>query len=507
MDDIQELKRLEQELKIKEGLPHLFGINPYQWQKDYLETDNRDSFICAANQIGKSSIQIIKAIHWATEPSLWSRFWVGKPRAFWYLYPSLKMASDEFKEKWVKEFLPRNGFENDAQYGYKIDVRQKMIHSIDFNTGVTIYFKSYSQDAADLQAGTVAAVFCDEELPYSLYPELQARLRSTRGYFSMVFTATLGQDEWRCTIEGRGKEEKFVGAFKRQVSMYDCQKFHDGQSSKWTTQRIAEEIKRCATEVEVQRRIRGRFVVEGGLIYSGFVRRRNVVEKTHKLPREWHIYAGVDIGSGGEHGHPAAIVFVAVSPKFNNARVFKAWRGDGVTTTAMDIVKKYQRMKGNMTITGAYYDWASADFYTVATRIGEAFSKADKKKEAGRDIMNTLFKNRMLKIYDEGDELRKLVNELVSLKLNKSKTNAKDDLCDALKYACASVPWDFSNLPSPPKSHGKPRILPDKREMLRMRQLAGERTQDIEAQMKTFVDEDDSGFWEDYINFDTEEYE
>ena len=81
---------------------------------------------------------------------------------------------------------------------------------------ITIYFKTYSQNVTDLQAGTVSFIFCDEELPISLFPELSARLIATDGYFSMVFTATLGQEYWRLTMEPdeeNGEIEKHPDAF------------------------------------------------------------------------------------------------------------------------------------------------------------------------------------------------------------------------------------------------------------------------------------------------------
>ena len=202
---MKNLLKLEREIKLKEGLPHLFGWKNYQWQQEFLDSTNRDNFLCAANQIGKSTIQIRKAIRWATEPELWPKLWQSRPTQFWYFYPSLKLATNEYIEKWKKEILPRNGYENDERYGWKEDIRQKVIHSIRFNSGVTIYFCSYAQNETDLQAATVYAMFCDEELPESLWPELQARLRATRGHYHQAFTATLGQEIWRATIEEKGK--------------------------------------------------------------------------------------------------------------------------------------------------------------------------------------------------------------------------------------------------------------------------------------------------------------
>jgi hypothetical protein len=482
----KEIADLEREVEIKEGLPHLFGWNWYKWQHEFFHSTNRDNFICSSNQCGKSTIQISKAIHWATETELWPKLWHSKPSQFWYLYPSLKLATNEFNEKWVKEILPRNGYEKSKKYGWTADIRQKTIHNIKFNSGVTIYFCSYAQDEADLQASTCYAIFGDEELPEDILPELQARIRATRGYFHMVFTATLGQEIWRRTMEEKGQYEKFPSAFKRQVSLYDCQRYMDGKTSQWTDERILEEIRRCGTKQEVDRRIFGKFVVSGGLKYPAFDRSRHVKEKHMLNFNEWRIYSAVDVGSGGEKGHPAAIVFLAVNPTYTSGRVFRCWRGDGVQTTASDILTKYQEMKGKQIVTQQIYDWASKDFQIISARMGEPFMPAEKSHEIGENIVNTLFRNDMLFIYDD-EESRKLVNELIGLKNNVAKNLQNDHLVDSLRYVCASIPWDFSCINAKKTEQKVEFKIIDERDLFRLKQLTTKKTSnEIEEEQEYF---------------------
>lgn len=464
----------------------MFGWNWYQWQLDFFHSVNRDNFICCANQTGKSTIQICKAIHWATEKELWPKLWHSKPTTFWYLYPSLKLATNEFNEKWVKEILPRNGYEKSVKYGWTADIRQKTIHNIKFNSGITIYFCSYAQNESDLQASTCYAVFLDEEAPAELLPEIQARIRATRGYFHMVFTATLGQEIWRKTMEEKGSNEKFPNAFKCQISLYDCQRYADGKLSQWTDDRIMEEIRRCGTKQEVDRRIFGKFVISEGLKYPAFDRSRHVKEKHMLNFDSWRIYSAVDVGSGGERGHPAAIVFIGVDPTYTKGRVFKCWRGDGIQTTASDILTKYQELKGKMIPVQQIYDWASKDFQIIATRMGEPFSPAEKSHEIGENILNTLFRNDMLLIYDD-DESRKLVNELIGLRNNVAKNNQDDNMVDALRYACASIPWDFSCINAITEKKEPEFKLIDERDMFRLKQLTSKKTStEIEEDMDYF---------------------
>jgi hypothetical protein len=286
------------------------------------------------------------------------------------------------------------------------------------------------------------------------------RLSATDGYFHMVFTATLGQDEWRRAMEidslGEDEEEFLPQAHKKCVSLYESQEYEDGSPSHWTDEKIKQVIAKCANHDEVLRRVYGRFVLsKESRKYPTFDYKRHMKEK-HHVPKTWLIYGGVDVGSGNvkkfahskeASGHPAAVVFVAVNPNFREGRVFLAWRGDGIITTAGDVVIKYKELveENKLQINAQVYDWNAADFYTIATRMGIGFDKADKDHDRGEEILNTLFKNNMLFLYRD-DETEKLAKELTTLKKTTRKDNAKDDLTDALRYVCAKIPWDFTAL-------------------------------------------------------------
>jgi hypothetical protein len=442
-DKLKKLKLLEKKKEVMDGLPHLYGMNWYTWAKNFFDSAVHYNFLCAANQISKSSTQMRKCVDWGTDVQKWPRLWRRRPTQFWYLYPTREVATIEFEKKWVEEWLPKAKFKDHPQYGWKPEYKNKFIWALHFNSGVSVYFKTYATDVSHLQSGSCDAIFADEELPFDLFPELNMRLAATQGYFHMVFTATLGQEEWRRTIEEIGQPgELFKGAFKQQVSMYDCLKYADGSPSHWTEERINELKNNCGTQNEVLRRIYGRFVVDQGLKYPSFDRFRNV-KPVEKIDPTWLVYAGIDIGSGGEKGHPAAITFVAVRPDFKKARVVRGWRGDGVQTTSTDVFLKYLELKHSLNVTAAFYDWASADFAMVANRNGVPVMKAEKNHETGERIMNVLFKNDILSI-DDNDDLRPLVQELATLQKDGPKNKAKDDFADSCRYAVTSIPWDFS---------------------------------------------------------------
>lgn len=450
-EKLRMIKEAERLLSLRDGLPHLYGQKFYPWAKRVWDSTNREIFVCSANQVGKSSIAIRRNIRLATDPTLWPIYWPSlpqgtKPNLFWYFYPTIPVAHTEFETKWEPLFLPRNEFRKHPLYGWEPEYDKGYISKIRFNSGVQIQFKAYSQKVKDLQTATVYHVTSDEELPIDFLPEVKARLNSTDGSFLMVFTATLGQLYWQQTMEpANAHDEKHKDALKIQVSLFDSQTYDDGTPSLWTPQKIKNAIANCPTEAEIQRRVYGRFVKASGLMFEAFSIEKNMIDR-HEIPKDWSIFSGVDIGSGGQSGHPAAITFIAVSPDFKQGRVFRGWRGDNIPTTASDILDKYRELRKDLIMTSQVYDHAAKDFFTVASRLGESFHPADKSREAGIGLLNTLFKMRMLKIFRDDPELEKLVQELCALGVDTPKRKALDDFIDSLRYTAHSVPWTFDGI-------------------------------------------------------------
>ncbi len=425
------------------NLPFLHGWKWYQWAYEFYTSTNKINLLCAANQISKSSTQIRKCINWATDKNLWPSLWRQPPVQFWYLYPTQKQVNAEFATKWSL-FLPRGEMQDDPYYGYTVEKSKKDIVAIHFNSGVHVYFKTYAQSQSALQSGTCDAIFCDEELPVELYEELMFRISSSDGYFHMVFTATTGQDFWRRAMEPeQDDDEALPDAFKQTVSLYQAMEYMDGSKSHWTLERIKTVEARCSTHQEVLKRVFGKFIVIGGRKYESFDMKRHKKPK-HPIPKSWLIYEGADTGGGG-NSHKAAICFIAVAPDFRQGRVFLGWRGDQGDTTAGDVFLKHRELveAHKLEVSQKWFDWADKDFGVIATRAGDPFEPAEKSHEIGVPIVNTLFKNDMLYIYED-EELVKLCSELSTIKAKENKRTAKDDFADALRYGVAKIPWDWT---------------------------------------------------------------
>lgn len=423
---------------------------------------------------GKSLIQTRKMIEWCGNRTVWPELW---PRSdmfqHWYFYPNYDTIVREFETKW-KKLMPGPRLQNDARSTWRwkeIKEKGKLI-GISWGYGTQtfpMYFLSYSQDLSGQQASSVNYIALDEEAPVFRFPEYQVRLRATHGYFSMVFTATLGQDEWRRTMEPEEDEEElFPLAEKSQISMYDCMTFDDGTPGMFTEEDIKQEIAKCIDENEVRRRVFGRFVPSGKLYVPNYQTKKHL-RKPHIIPSSWRVYSGIDSGSGGDKAHPAAMVFLAVSPDYTTGRFFIGWKGDKkMKTTSGDILQKHKSLieEHKLKITSTVYDYGDADLAILAERDGGYFIKADKSRDKGWQTMDTLFGVGALAIYAT-PELRELGVELSRLTRKEDGTErrgsnkVKDDLADAARYVVMSVPWDWKKILASSKLKEPVDELPD----------------------------------------------
>lgn len=451
----RQLELLKLKVKQEKDLPHIY-FPMYKWQREIHESTNRVNLLTAANQIGKSSALIRRAIANCTDPARWQKMWGlkgdKKPAQFWYFYPDSNTVEKEIDTKWKPEWLPRGTMESHPQYGWRLKKKNGIYTSCEFNAGPIIYFQMYTKSLASVQAGSVYEILADEELPMEFYSELMFRLTATSGIFTSGFTPTLNQFFWKQAME---TTKVLPSAKKLTVSMYDCLKYEDGTPSKHITLekiKLAEE--RCKNETERQRRIFGKFVTEEGRSYYAFDYDKNVCAP-YSI-EGWDIYAAVDYGSGDDpsmqkktksaKNHPSAITFIAVRPDFRKGAIFKSWRGDHEKTTAGDVFNKYQELARGLRITKRCYDPGAPDFGTTAERNSTPFEKANKSRDLGEDLLNTLFKYNMLDIFDDDPENLKLASELMTLMISKQTSDHKkdDDLTDSARYNVMQIPWDLS---------------------------------------------------------------
>lgn len=427
----------------------------YPWQRELLLCRKLLRMLTAANQVGKSTTLILLCINMATRQDLWP-YWFPKrkPRTFMYLLPESKLATVEFEEKWVKLYLSRGEMKDDPRYGWRAQYGDKgQIEALLFNTGVTVLFRTYSQHPKTLQAVTLDKVFLDEEPPEAHYNELMVRTQSAAaqglGYVTLGFTATLGQEYLYKCMEMQGTaHETFVGAWKKQISAYDCLYYCDGSPSEiWSIPYIEQQKKKYVSQKEIDRRIMGRFVKDTGLIFQEFELQKNTEPHGTIVVDSWRSYIGIDYGSGGEYGHSSSIVHLKVDPTYSKARVVAVWSSKKKRMTQSDLLLKYKELAAGMGPHLAFADWGAVDLFTLAAREGVRLEKAEKSHEIGINLLNTLFQQEQLKIWTGGvGDAAFLIQELQTVSEDKPKRKRVDDCSDALRYAISLCPMRLTAL-------------------------------------------------------------
>lgn len=429
--------------------PYVY-MTHYPWSRPLIKDRSQNIFITAANQIGKSTINIRLAINYAmNENNEWETMWTKKPTIFWYFYPSRVQAITEYEEK----FRPLlSWFTEHKALGHKISKTQDGL-ILRFNTNINMYFKSYTQRESHLQSSTLDAIFIDEEPPVQLLDEINARLMSSGGYIRTVFTPTIGDPHFMKAFDEsyRGTPvETFPHAKKLRIELEkDCMYYDDGTPA--FTKKQVQIFKDSFSSDRVRNiRLKGLFQRESALLYPSYEPETCNIDH-FSFPIDWQYVVSADIGSGGKN-HPAALVFLAYSPKINHGVVFYVWRGDGIETSNDEIFKKYQEERKKLEAiqtnllwkypTAKVYDSAVKDFQFISMKNGDPFSPADKNKKDGAQTTDTLFSLGLLKLNMACPEMYKLQDELRSVSgINKEKHIVTDDLSDALRYAVMSVPW------------------------------------------------------------------
>ena len=404
----------------------------------------------------------MKLLNLGWREELWPQYFGSKrPRMFIYLYPDKSTATQEYLTKW-KPLLSADG--KDSKYGWKPSFDNKDIDKIELTSGITIFFKFYSQKPQNIQAATADYVAMDEECPESHWNELMVRTQGTRamgsGMVAMVFTATLGQEYLFKTMEKRGTpEEKFKEAYKDQISLYDCTHYADGSPSHLTEDYIDNEIiPSYSSQNEILKRVFGRFVKDTGLLYHGFQHDRNTEPYDWDKVKNWSMFIGVDFGSGGVWGHSSSIALVAIDETWTQVRVVTSYFSNKERMTQGDLLNEFKKsfLKYNAFNS---YDYAATDFGELAKRESISFNKAEKSHEVGVGLLNTLMKSGQLKIFvgDGSGSNHQAISEFNSIDVDTPKSRRVDDVADAIRYAIAGQSLRITPLKSS-KDVAKPEI-------------------------------------------------
>lgn len=448
----------------KELLPHIYGFPLYKWSYEFFTDLSKNAFVVAANQISKSSTLIRKVIDLSTNKKRWKKISSRDPLVFWYLYPTKDVATREFVTKWVPEFMPRGDLKSHPTYGWKEKYEFGKIHHIKWNSGMMLYFLSYEQAVTSMQGSTVDFIACDEELPESAWPELNARRFAIDGIFNMVFTATTGQKFWYDTIEKIGEPgEKFPNAFKRQVSMYDCLSYFkhaDGRSAKsrkspWNKKRVQEVIDSCQSEAEVLRRVYGRFILDRSLLYKNF-NTDDLILSTFRVPSSWRFRASTFVSTSGT----AASVLLAVSPSLDSVVVYGCMKSN---LPSLSYMLEYKHFCEGNQIVAHYINREALAMRETAKDLKVYHLPVRAPRDGLSPVIENLLSLKMLRFVDKG-LTGELINQFQTIKQDDLKGYIGFELLAAIVLGLSQINFSYQTILH--KNKPKREVM-DEREALR----------------------------------------
>jgi len=149
-----------------------------------------------------------------------------------------------------------------------------------------------------------------------------------------------------------------------------------------------------------------------------------------QIPSGWIYFRGLDFG----FNHPNAVVQLAIDPNTDTVYVIDVWKRS--KTNIDDLEKKLKQGSGMV-----YGDPAGKDAMETLRSRGIPISNAKKDVLAGISMLDAMFRNKKLLVFDHLMQLKDEINSY-SWEIDKQEnllerpTKENDDLLDALRYAC-----------------------------------------------------------------------
>jgi hypothetical protein len=314
-----------------------------------------------------------------------------------------------------------------AQYPKAVFLKHPTIKG---EVGWILQFKSYEQGVGSMKAHSIGGFWCNEEIPYSMVFEIQARCRD------------YGSPGWAdfTPIECKGTE--WPDAYEKPPEGWKFYHLNTLKNDRLAPGFMEKLLKNCPEDQRETRTI-GKFSSLRGAVYKEFRKSIHVI-KPFRIPHDWRKIRGLDFG----FNNPTGCLCVA---RDHDGRYFVYDEHYQAQTTIADHVKAINRRawdynSPNYGPTYSDHDAQCRGEYTIA---GIPCTPARKAKLPGINLLRSLMmvqedQRPMLQIF-EGCE--HLIEELIGYRWPEGTTGKnprdepldKDDhLCDALRYAIFS---------------------------------------------------------------------
>lgn len=306
------MRLLAETLRAGSLRPNMHSYTPHDKQIKFHNSRKKRRLYIGGNRSGKTTGGIVEDLWWATdthpyldtpEPPIRGRI-VGTD----FLNGISKTVLPEIS-RWVPVTALRGQSWTTAY--------DKLERVLNFDNGSFIEFMSYDQDLDKFAGTSRHFIHFDEEPPKDIYNENMARLIDTGGSAWLTMTPVDGMTWVFDTLYLPGKEgSNVIDVIEVEMS-----------ENPHLAQAEVEEFLSSLDADEREARGKGKFVQLGGLIFKGFSRDRNVVERFNVLDHpDWLLAASLDHGFNA----PTCWLWHAVSPD-GQVVTFKEHYRNGLT--------------------------------------------------------------------------------------------------------------------------------------------------------------------------------
>lgn len=261
--------------KREDPLLHIY--KPHAFQQQIHKSRAKITLVLGGNRTGKTYSAVAEAILYCLGRSTYAEV-PEPPNLVWYVVPTSSTFKDAV-EPILEQFIPwERVIQHDRKYNeYK------------FDNGSILAIKSSDQRQRRLVGADVDFIVADEPTPEVVFDELTARTISSGGRVLHILTPVSEKiDEWlwvrdKLYVPWQIGERKDIDVIHMPVVD------QDGKPAvpHLTAEQVAQMERQYPDPAVRSARMYGEFVVRGGLVFSGFDIKINVV-KRFRVPDNWH---------------------------------------------------------------------------------------------------------------------------------------------------------------------------------------------------------------------------
>lgn len=287
-DLIKKLLQLEKNINFRYNSNQLNFYNKKKVHKKQIafhKCKKRNRWVFGGNRSGKTECGAVEVVYLATGLHPYKK---NKVTEGWVVSLSRQVQRDVAQRK-VLQYLPPSYIEKIVMTsGEQSSAENGIIDFILVRSrcgGLSrIGFKSCDQGREKFQGASLDFVWFDEEPPFDIYIECKMRVLDRCGEIFGTMTPLKGLTWVYNTIYLNDKNDDQV--------WYETMEWADNP---YLSKKEIESMTKSMSKDEIECRRYGKFVENGGLVYSEFDENVNVIEPFN-VPREWYDNVSIDPG-------------------------------------------------------------------------------------------------------------------------------------------------------------------------------------------------------------------